>query len=332
MTTRSSVPRGSPSLQGFSLVELLIAMTITAALLGLWLALTTTVTGFWNRSAERLAMDGRARLIFDQLERDLESMVWRRDGASWLAATIQGDPPPAGHASMSGESWIAADGGALKPAASEGSLVLPAEVGGTLPPLADYRFGQAGVWLRCVTERPWRQSGGLDEPAVTAPVAVAYQLVRRAPSTGRAPVYQLFRSQVAAPAVLDVGPDLAAPEYQNHDDTPQAPGNLRHPPLEALLGEHVIDFGVRFLVRTRDAGWRVLFPTGGVAEYAPGPGGDFPEVAEVLVRILTDEGASRIERFERSAPESASGAAWWEIAERHSVVFVRRVEIRSRAQ
>ena len=57
----------------------------------------------------------------------------------------------------------------------------------------------------------------------------------------------------------------------------------------------------------------------------------FPEVIDVMVRILTTEGASAISAYEQGlikAPEGFSAEEyWWELAERNSEVYVRRIRV-----
>jgi hypothetical protein len=61
-----------------------------------------------------------------------------------------------------------------------------------------------------------------------------------------------------------------------------------------------------------------------------------PVAAEIMVRILTPEGARQIQAFENNLivrpPGVASDAEyWWQIVNQNSQVFTRRVEIRSTA-
>ena len=59
----------------------------------------------------------------------------------------------------------------------------------------------------------------------------------------------------------------------------------------------------------------------------------FPHVVDIMVRILTSEGASALASFERGAfptPSNFDGddaAYWWEIVEKNSEVFTRRIRI-----
>jgi hypothetical protein len=57
----------------------------------------------------------------------------------------------------------------------------------------------------------------------------------------------------------------------------------------------------------------------------------FPEVVDVMVRILTTEGASAISAYEEGlipVPEGFSeDEYWWELAEGNSEVYVRRIRV-----
>ncbi|MDI1319067.1 MAG: hypothetical protein PSW75_02595, partial [bacterium] len=71
---------------------------------------------------------------------------------------------------------------------------------------------------------------------------------------------------------------------------------------------------------------------------ASGDPNRFPEVADVLVRVLTEEGARLLEAMEKSngaitRPLAYASDAewWWGVVEANSRVFVRRVEIKGGA-
>lgn len=138
-------------------------------------------------------------------------------------------------------------------------------------------------------------------------------------------------------------------------------GNVRTPRrYEQLLANNVIDFGVRIWCRSEDGRLKAVFPgldgtssvlTGFAATIRDGfhhpvlaqpPGAathrlayGFPATVDVAVRVLSPEGARRIEALEsRRIPVPADRTYerfWWQTAERHSRVFVRRVTIGVRA-
>ena len=57
----------------------------------------------------------------------------------------------------------------------------------------------------------------------------------------------------------------------------------------------------------------------------------FPEVIDLMVRVLTIQGASAISSFEDglvTAPDGVSDDEyWWQLAEENSQVYIRRVRI-----
>jgi hypothetical protein len=295
--------------QSFTLVEVVVAVAITAVLMTTALTVVVRVLTLWERSAGRLQVESQARLILDQLEADLTSIVWRRDGGRWLFASIQPDPDVGGHAGMAGEDWT----GTAKPGAAGGSLRLE-------PDLRQCRFGQAGVWLQFFTVAP------VSAGDLRAPAAVAYQLVRRTVG-GETPSYQLFRSQVPARVCATAGYHLGPGSvYEQGDATPDSPGNLRRPPVDSLLATDVLDFGVRFSREQTDGSIRWLFPTAGAMAYEARGHAAFPTQVEVFVRLARPEGLRRLGRWERGEAVAPDGE-WWRCAEDDSLVFARWIRL-----
>ena len=124
------------------------------------------------------------------------------------------------------------------------------------------------------------------------------------------------------------------------------------PSTDFSLAANVIDFGIRaYLIDENDEGTghlRQIFPdvndssSGSSSGYEllstsdPSPSSignphAFPEVVDVMVRILTTEGASVISAFEEGllpVPEDFSEEEyWWELAEGNSEVYVRRIRV-----
>ena len=73
--------------RGFTLVELIVAVGITAILAGVLLAIVNSTLGWWGRTASALAMENEATLVMERLTTDLESAFSRRDGGQWIALT-----------------------------------------------------------------------------------------------------------------------------------------------------------------------------------------------------------------------------------------------------
>ena len=347
---------------GFTLVELLVAATLTALLAALVLGVLSAVTNQWNRSAGELRTAAQAQLALDQITQDLEGALFRADGNVWLAATVLADT------GLSGQWKPAAVPSQAKPGNTHArTLNLSA------PALEEARFGVAGVWLRFFTTKPDTSASVSDLPA---PVAVGYQIIRQ--NVTSSPVseqrYLLFRGEVrrtrtagGAAGVFEAGYNLdplAAPAtpYMTASGTAGDPGNLLRPPLGAVLADNVIDFGVR-LYQREGGGLRLLFPARpaaagaapaiGMLSNAVPPASEtqhlvcsaepaeddfyrhsFPDTAEVMIRVLTDQGARLIAAYEAGRLQPPAGVPpadyWWSLAESHSRVFTRRILIPAR--
>ncbi len=354
-------------LRGFTLIELLVAASITAVLAAFMAVIVSNVTGVWSRTSGRLSTDAQARLILDQLALDLQGARYADDGRVWLAATVLANTTNAGAL------WDTrnATASALKPATVTGPQPLPTY---NAAKISDATFGQAGVWLRFFTTRrgAFTTTAGTvstDPTIVSAPVAVGWQIIRRAssPNTIAANTdrrYFLHRAEVrpaqtgTRPGTFESGYVINAAAYttgggaNNNGATTGDPRSVQIPGsttnLDAVIGENVIDFGVRCYVHNAtNGGLTTVFPatatdTTHLASTPPrvgGPTTQFPEVVDVMVRILDDEGARLIADFEAnpqritrpvgdtSIPSDA--AYWWRLALTHSQVFTRRIVIRA---
>lgn len=249
--------------KGFTIIELLVAISITAAITTLMLTIVINVLSAWNRSSATLTNGNQARLILDQLSVDLQGIILRRSEDVMLAATIQPNQGGNGDADLTAADW---PGSGIKPGNSglpDGSLhVNPTAAQGTA--ITNYRFGQAGVWLRFFTTPP-DNSVANNMLYVSAPRAVSYQIIRRQIGSGSGPFsYQLFRAEVRPYSstvaqqpysTFGVGYDLftaAAAGYNaigSVGDINRAdpnPGTVRSPDADQTIGDGVIDFGVRF--------------------------------------------------------------------------------------
>jgi prepilin-type N-terminal cleavage/methylation domain-containing protein len=309
------------STRAFTLLELLVAVAITAVLVGFIVIVVANVSAFWTRSSGRLSAEAQARYILDQLTLDLQSAHYRDDGKIHLAADVLTDTSNSGV-------WASSPGNTAKPASAAGTALSY-----DAPDLAQATFGQAGVWLRFFTTK---RGGNTDGQTLSAPIAVGWQIIRRAATNtpnSRDLRYFLHRGEVSPTQTLQSGFDLAAPAYAGSGSP------LRVPSLDAIVGDNVIDFGVRFYAHDQTGALARIFPrTNELSHRAsnrPGRGEpvtQFPAVVDVFVRILTDEGARLIAGFEANAGsgsrpfEYASDAEyWWALALAHSRVFTRRI-------
>jgi type II secretory pathway pseudopilin PulG len=346
--------------RAFTIVEVIVAAAITAVLAGFIVATLSGVSGFWARTSGKLSAEAQGRFVLEQLAVDLQSALYRDDGNTWLAATI---PANTGNTGLWDNS--ATTGNAVKPSNAAGSLLNIATGN-----IADARFGVAGTWLRFFTTKrgtnPTNSTANTTAANTSAPVAVGYQIVRRrttATGTNQDRRYLLHRAEVRPAALsttqsgtFQAGFDIAATAYQPASSTGTAVGNpseIRYPTLNSVIAENVVDIGVRMHVYVRDPATgvpelRQIFPAsaGDLSHTATRPPGvpnadgeyteNFPEVIDIMVRILTDEGARRLALYEGN-PQRLSAPAgrtpqqyWWDLVIANSQVFTRRVVLKAK--
>jgi type II secretory pathway pseudopilin PulG len=290
------------------MIELLVAASITVILAGLMLTVVVSALNSWNRSHGVLEAEAQARQTLDQLASDLQGAIYRNDGNVWLAAAVEDN--------------TATSGGLWRDASNHPK---PSSVNLGPGLLADARFGIAGVWLRFVTTRP-AATQSATEPV--APVAVAYQLIRRIPNdvSGDAH-YLLFRSEVAPSVTFSGGYNLDPAANVAYATT------LKQPDKLSFIADNVIDFGVRLYSRGATTGALTpIFPVSNAdlthLASEPPTGADiakrFPDVADVMIRVLTTEGVRQIQALENNASD---GRDWWAIATANSKVFTRRIAL-----
>lgn len=321
----------------FTLLELLVAVTITLILAGLMLAVVINTLNLWQRTQDDFTRSSQAIIALDLIERDLHAAIFRTDGGHWLAADVSNSP-----ASLAFHGWLIQP--TMKPSGEESRRLLPLAGAGMPPSIGDARFGLSGVWLRFVTTN--RETDG------SLPVAVSYQIARRPVSgvihsSNPAEVrYTLFRSAVTAAGTFSNGTDVNSTGYSSNSVTPAAtrnPKTLMNPNSVDALATNVVDFGVWLYVREPATGQlRRVFPADeDDLVHAAASGGTsadatrFPEVVDIMIRILSDQGAALLAEIETEGrhltrpPAFASDAEWWwGVVEAHSRVHVRRIVVR----
>jgi type II secretory pathway pseudopilin PulG len=327
---------------GFTILEFLVAVVVTLVIAGLMLSVTLGALNLWRKGAASQVQAIAGRQVLDLLERDLQTAIHRRGPGCWLAVDVLDNAT-----ALANHGWLA--GSAVMKPANGGSLrALPPPGPDDVRRIEEARFGLSGSWLRFVATNV--ESGG------SLPTVVAYQIVRR-PVTGDAvagnpaPVrYNLYRSAVSSAETFANGYDVLVPAYWSTNNTPSSAlstayrqsRNVTNPSHANLLASNVVDFGCWLYMRT-DAGELQLVYPGAADDLSHHAAGDstagdsrFPEVADVMVRILSEEGAALVEAIESGKvtrpTEYANDAAWWwAVVEKHSAVFARRIEIKSSA-
>ncbi len=76
--------------KGFTLVELLVAMTITTIIVGILVSVTSVALDTWNRSRAELRAARQGKAMIETMARDFESLVIRRgNNFEWLHASFK---------------------------------------------------------------------------------------------------------------------------------------------------------------------------------------------------------------------------------------------------
>lgn len=321
----------------FTLLELLVAVAITLILAGVMLAVVANTLSLWQRTQHKFASSTQAKLVFDMIERDLHAAVFRRDGKTWMVTTVSNTTAP-----LALHGWLLTS--KMKPSTAESQRLVPDAGSGTMPGLSDARFGVSGAWLRFVTTNV--ESDG------SLPVAVSYQIARR-PVSGTVSAgnpadvrYSLFRSAVSTAGTFSNGYDLEALAYGSTSVSPAAsrsPKTITNPNNTDVLATNVVDFCLWLYVRDDATGvLRRVFPTDGgdLIHEAHGvgliaDGNRMPQIADVMIRVISDEGAALLSEMEndgghisRPADFSSDAEWWWSIVEKYSTIYLRRVEVK----
>ena len=145
----------------------------------------------------------------------------------------------------------------------------------------------------------------------------------------------------------------------NHPNTPRLPSTIINPIIEEgtdypatsfSLATNIIDLGIRAYHVEKNS-----FGTGNLVQLFPpikldAPGNllseeffatshkpyqeitdpkfsQFPDVVDVMVRVLSEEGARLLENYENGSFPNTEELDWWSIAEEHSKVYFRRIKI-----
>lgn len=363
-------------LKAFTLIELLVAAGITALLAGAMAIIVRNVSVVWTRAGNRLGTDAQARIVLDQLQLDLQGALFRDDGNVWMAADLlnASNGGSTGLWQIAARNPKPAGGLSLDIPATRADLI-PTERG----KLENARFGTAGVWLRFFTTSRGTNTASTPttiSAPVAVGYQIIRRFTATNPANLNT-AYLLHRSEARPaaaanrPGVLESGYTITAAAYttstsgaNNGSQTGdprsiQVPGSIRN--LDSVIADNVIDFGVRCYVKDVAApgGLRLIFPANanGALTNSPQPlraqlpsntppaspeyNARFlrPEVVDVMVRILTEEGAALIANIERNqtpaltVPQKYNNNAqqwWWGVAQENSRVYTRRIVLNAK--
>lgn len=314
--------RKSPGIGGFTVLELLVASTVSIILIGLFLSVSANILDAWRQSRDSLSSNAKARIVLNTLTTDLESAILRDDRGVWLACDLLETRANSGR-------WERA----AIPQNEKPNDATSLEIDIANPDFGPlhYRFGVAGAWLRFFAS-PTDAAGSGDGGDVNA---VAYQMIRRKPHSRSSELeesYNLYRSIVRSDHTLeevkeDEGYFIDRFDGQSYEGQP---GEVTTPRNDSsLLARDVVDLGVVFYRRNSLGQDEALFPlTGGVRQFRV-PRDGIPESADVFVRILDEEGAKQINAYERGLIPSTQSDFWWETVNRFSTVYSKRIHFKT---
>jgi len=372
---RRTADLSKSKLRGFTVLELIVAVSVTAVLSGMLLLISRQVLETQSVSSAELERNQIAHFVLDQIQEDLQCALYRNDGNVWMAMSLLNESDNSG-------SWIEPKKSSLaKPPLNSLRIIQSDWPSDALQdaeidslgqgPFAKSRFGLAGTWLRFFTQSPELDPQAKGDGAARA---VSYQIIRYGitGSSNSRKRYHLFRSDVSAKNTFEAGYNLH-PENDswygsdasnisvdpNFLGTPRVPSTLINPVIEEggdylptsfSLATNIIDFGIRAYHLEKNS-----FGTGNLVQIFPpidqdSPGNLlaeeflatshipyqvitdptfylFPDVVDVMVRVLSEEGARILESFENGDFPNMEEVDWWSIAEEHSKVYFRRIKI-----
>lgn len=360
----STKPRRSGS--GFTLMELMVAAVITAVIVGFIVAIVSKVSGFWTRTSGKLSAGAQARHVLDQLTLDLSSALYRDDGNVWMAVDVLNNSN-GGATNL----WQIAAANA-KPVggvslAMNASTLATSRFGTAGVWLRCFTTKRGSNATNDATS--------LSAPVAVGYQIIRRLSSPTAVGTGATKTAYLFHRSEARPAtangrpgVVESGYNLTSAAYTTSSATTnngatmgdprsiQVPGSRTN--FASVIADNVVDFGVRCYVRdaAQPTGLRLVFPATNEhgtasnvataqlrAQLPPGTPATsanynfvFPDVVDVMVRVLTDEGARLISTFEQpnsplTLPAGMNAQTyWWQLATANSEVFTRRIVLNAK--
>jgi len=80
--------------KAFTVLELLVALAVTAVLSGLLLTISVQVLNTQKQSSNDLETNQVAQLVLDRIEEDLQCALFRNDGNVWMELSMQHSTNP----------------------------------------------------------------------------------------------------------------------------------------------------------------------------------------------------------------------------------------------
>ena len=300
---RSTFRYAKENARGFTLLELVVATAISVIVLVMIIRVASAMLQQADRSVGAMSQTAEVEIAQQYLESDIQSAFIREDWRGSLSVKLPGE-------GWGTEGWDSVPHD-VKPT----DRVIDLNVG-VDDSLLNERWGKEGVQAIWLVNDP---SKGLSDPGGIK--VVSYQLKRKRLSVSLFPRYYLMRSESSASESFRSGYLLENSAYDQgcySDEAFWSASVIRHPNLNHIVANNVIDFGIRGFSRDAGSGqFRLVFPgdvpTAGV--------GEAPEIWVVFLRVLSDRGAEMIENIE----QGRTNDDWWNTAIEYSKVVTFKV-------
>ena len=80
--------RSNEKKKAFTILELLVAVSVTALLAGMLLNITSQVVQTQTQASGNLETNQVAQFVLDRIQEDLQCAIFKNDGNVWMAAEI----------------------------------------------------------------------------------------------------------------------------------------------------------------------------------------------------------------------------------------------------
>jgi prepilin-type N-terminal cleavage/methylation domain-containing protein len=308
------------SRNGFTLIELMAALGVTAVIGYFFISIGRDFVIAWDHVGDSVARETEARGALDTIARDFESAFFREGDDVMFAVDVLND--------NSGAKW---EGGTKRPIAD-----------GFDPSL--HQYGWAGLWVRMFTSAPSFNAVGyrIIRTTIKDGVGEARYMLYRNVASMKATVFE------AEAALIEASSDVFDFESGMYLG---ASGYIVGTDRANILAINVVDFGVRLYVYETDPvnqdpsgddapdGLRLIFPAdessalessveslfhrGSTFLEAADDEDRYPDVVEVFLRVLNQDGADEILEMEEAGDDSL----WVETVEKKSRLYRRYIRV-----
>lgn len=313
--------KANRSRDGFTLIELVVSLAITAVIAAFIFSFSSSLSKIWKSSQTDVDVNLDANIALDRIAMDLESAIFQERGVPMFAlSAIAATAPQTDEEDKSlSDRWV-------NPKVQGAGRLSTLHFS-----VADHHYGWAGLWMRFFSSQPSFN-------------AVGYQIIRRpAYTNSTVSRYLLHRTVVRQDHTMLAGYDITSSNYSGKTASDVDAANIASPRVSLVLLENVVDFGVRLYVyeagfaETADTpkGLRLIFPSSNDKDLddterwfkGESRGGAtatrYPDVVEVYLRVISDEGAELLRRSE----DVEAGASYAVIVAEHAKVYRRLIRI-----